>query len=340
MMRVLRVLCLALVVGAAAKKKRAKKRSPAAAAPSGAGALEENEYTRTCSECYKMAQHASRALKFNIENSERPSRDAWKNVLKAGCGFEEQNLCNRVLLPKFGGALSDEVWEIYDAADGDPTDSATEFSALADALCGANGITQACPPGFHVHPKPPKVEPGSWEANETAYEDKVVVSFWNNANMGEIELHLVDLNKYGQLECVDSEQPDSPHRNLVRVVKAGEDKLVTLFKTLPEAPGDVGAESKPGITYTIDDYRPAVRVKPRHAPCGDGYDVEIDFAKDKYAVYEVRGNPAFNGYQPRNATNVPLTAERMGASEKVGKAAAATEILLPADAAAAPEGEL
>lgn len=280
-----------------------------------------------------MAQHLSRALQFNLKNGQEPTREQWKNVLKAGCGFDETSLCNRVVLAKFAGELADELVDIYETADGDATDSATEFQALAAALCGHAGITGACPKGFHVHPKPPTPEPGSWEANETAYDDKVVVSFWNHAGLGDIELHLADRNVYGHGDCVDSERPDNPHPNLVRVVRPGEDKLVTLFKTVP----DDAPPPASGITYTLDNTRPAVRVKPRHAPCGDGFDVVVDFLKDKYAVYEVRANPAFNGYRPRNETNVPLLAERMGDSEKVGAAAVEKDVRLPPAAAATDE---
>jgi hypothetical protein len=42
-----------------------------------------------------------------------------------------------------------------------------------------------------------------------------------------------------------------------------------------------------------------------------------------HAVYRIKTNPEFNGYQPRNETNVPLVATRMGASETVAAAASA-----------------
>lgn len=152
------------------------------------------------------------------------------------------------------------------------------------------------------------------------------MSFWNDAALGAIELHLIDRNIVSHDTCVASEETGD--RSLVRIVEPGEDKMVTLFKTHE---GDADGEKKKGITYTIDNTKPAVRVKPRFAPCGEGFDVIVDF-KDRYAVYKVTNNKAFNGYEARNETNVPLKVERMGASEKVGLAAAAKgELLLPAE---------
>ena len=130
----------------------------------------------------------------------------------------------------------------------------------------------------------------------------------------------------------------------MRIVQPGEDKLVTLFKSVPDLD-----DNYTGIVNRIDNTRSAVRVKPAHAPCGDGFDVIVDFGVP-HAVYRVTNNPEFNGYQPRrraasdlrrppasssaapvagNETNVPLVATRMGASEEVGKQAAAKDILLP-----------
>ena len=323
MVLLFRAWCAVSVVASVSAKKKKKaatrtafkdKHDPSRQAED-ANAAEENEYTRTCSECFKMAQHASRALKFNLEHGQEPTRDGWLGVLRAGCGYEESNLCNRVLLPAYGGRVADELAEIYEAADGDHRDSATDFPALSDALCGGDSITGACPPGFHAHPKPPKPEPGSWEARGEDFRDKVQLSFWNDCSLGAVELHLVDRNVVGRGDCVASETAGDPA--LVRVVRPGEDKLVTLFKTVPDRP-----ENATGVVNTIDNTRTAVRVKPAAAPCGDGLDVMVDFDV-LHAVYRIKTNPEFNGYQPRNETNVPLVATRMGASETVAAAASA-----------------
>ena len=154
MVLLFRAWCAVSVVASVAAKKKKKaatrtafkdKHDPSRQAED-PNAAEENEYTRTCSECFKMAQHASRALKFNLEHGQEPTRDGWLGVLRAGCGYEESNLCNRVLLPAYGGRVADELAEIYEAADGDHRDSATDFPALSDALCGGDSITGACPP--------------------------------------------------------------------------------------------------------------------------------------------------------------------------------------------------
>ena len=154
MVLLFRAWCAVSVVASVSAKKKKKaatrtafkdKHDPSRQAED-PNAAEENEYTRTCSECFKMAQHASRALKFNLEHGQEPTRDGWLGVLRAGCGYEESNLCNRVLLPAYGGRVADELAEIYEAADGDHRDSATDFPALSDALCGGDSITGACPP--------------------------------------------------------------------------------------------------------------------------------------------------------------------------------------------------
>lgn len=113
-------------------------------------AAEENEYTKMCSECHKMAIHGSRALQFNLKNDQKPTLEGWQGVLRAGCGYEENNLCNRVLIKKYGAELADEMNDIFEMADGDGSDSSTEYAAVAASLCGHDSITEACPKGFHA----------------------------------------------------------------------------------------------------------------------------------------------------------------------------------------------
>ena len=72
------------------------------------------------------------------------------DVLRAGCGYEENNLCNRVLIKKYGAELADEMNDIFEMADGDGSDSSTEYAAVAASLCGHDSITEACPKGFHA----------------------------------------------------------------------------------------------------------------------------------------------------------------------------------------------
>lgn len=367
-----RALCVALALSAvdakkkkkgAARTKYAEKYDPTAVAED-PNAAEENEYTKLCSECFKMAQHASRALKFNIEHGQEPARDAWQNVLKAGCGYEDKNLCNRVLLPKYGAQIADELAEIYEAAEGDHTDSAADFSPLSAALCGHDSITGACPKGFHAHPKPPKPEAGSWESRGEDFKDKAQLSFWNDCSLGAIELHLIDRNVVSHDACVDSETDGDracePRPSVVATFlhasssrrrygprahrPAGRGQARDALQVRPGPRRQLHGHRQPDRQHAVRGpgqtrARALRRRLRRHrrlwrAPRRlQGHEQPGVQRLPASSARRVRFAPPagllIRGPRAGNETNVPLVATRMGASEEVGKQAAAKDILLP-----------
>ncbi|KAH8058390.1 hypothetical protein JL722_6253 [Aureococcus anophagefferens] len=77
----------------------------------------------------------------------------------------------------------------------------------------------------------------------------------------------------------------------VRRIKPGEEKLVSV-----------------GVVANAQVAPPTLRVKPLGAPCGDGVDVEVDFA-NPWRVYDVTTRP--RGGSPRSPANLPLLVRLM-----------------------------
>lgn len=255
------------------------------------------EYAALCAECYYLAHHAHRLVRAAVTGAPL-SRAAWLQEIDAHCANrraakaqKHTDLCASILLARHGGALADELSELVADADGDAGDSTVATpAAVAAALCGARSAAALCPANFEVHHAPTDAYAGDPSAIQHAFK--------NVRPIGAVELHVfdgaagaacapteVDLLEKGYVPRADTVA--------LRILGAGEEKVVALAKRAPRT----------GDPYDAEET--SIRIKPRHAPCGDGFDMYVDFTT-QFALYEVADNPAFDPSRPRSNANAPL----------------------------------
>ena len=270
----LRAAVLLCVAGSGARAASKKKKG----GPKKAEA-ESTERRETCDACMKLAQHAAVSVAVTVREGFDVDKEKWLGILSGG-GYGSA-LCEKMLVAPFGGQIADELSDMVDDAAGD-----VKYSALADPrtlpelLCAPRSITEACPKKLY---KPPSAEPP---------RERFSTAIWNarskrSTGNGEIEVHLINNDD----ACGPTEQVSLAARfkdPSVRRLKPDEEKLISL-----------------AIVRNAQIAPPKLRVKALGAPCGDGVDIDLDFA-NQWQVFEVTTNKAFKKAEPRSPANLPL----------------------------------
>ena len=210
----------------------------------------------------------------------------WLSVVKDGCAGS--SVCEATIVKNYGAQIAEELADMVEEIDGDASDSQlTDPRTLPDLLCAPRSVTEACPAKLYKRPDP------------TPPRETVSTAFWNARSKrtkggGDIEVHLI--NDKETMDCGPTEKASLAARfkdPSVRRVKPDEEKLVSV-----------------GVVANAQVAPPTLRVKPLGAPCGDGVDVEVDFA-NPWRVYEVTTNKAFKEESPRSPANLPLLVRLM-----------------------------
>ena len=210
----------------------------------------------------------------------------WLSVVKDGCAGS--SVCEATIVKNYGAQIAEELADMVEEIDGDASDSQlTDPRTLPDLLCAPRSVTEACPAKLYKRPDP------------TPPRETVSTAFWNARSKrtkggGDVEVHLI--NDKETMDCGPTEKASLAARfkdPSVRRVKPGEEKLVSV-----------------GVVANAQVAPPTLRVKPLGAPCGDGVDVEVDFA-NPWRVYEVTTNTAFEEESPRSPANLPLLVRLM-----------------------------
>lgn len=210
----------------------------------------------------------------------------WLSVVKDGCAGS--SVCEATIVKNYGAQIAEELADMVEEIDGDASDSQlTDPRTLPDLLCAPRSVTEACPAKLYKRPDP------------TPPRETVSTAFWNARSKrtkggGDIEVHLI--NDKETMDCGPTEKASLAARfkdPSVRRIKPDEEKLVSV-----------------GVVANAQVAPPTLRVKPLGAPCGDGVDVEVDFA-NPWQVYEVTTNKAFKEESPRSPANLPLLVRLM-----------------------------
>lgn len=238
----------------------------------------EGEYGQLCSECVLTGHHAQSMARDLVRDGEFWTVERWRAAIDAAClrrHPDEQPMCE-VFARQHGGAVASEMVDLVADAEGPEDASIATPDAVAAGLCAFDGLTASCPKNAHA-----------FRAKAVGAKSETQVAVRNTRKVGAIEVHAIDKTTVGH--CAPSEETDSSFY----IVKPGEEALVVLTKSMPR-PGDAADHAE---TY--------LRVKPRHAPCGDGTDYYVDRSQRFWAV-DVLPNRRFDEAAPRSGANKPL----------------------------------
>ncbi|KAH8097907.1 hypothetical protein JL720_826 [Aureococcus anophagefferens] len=186
------------------------------------------------------------------------------------------------------------VYVIAAVQKGIDVDQATWLSVVKDGCAGSRtrGRCRTCSARAVRH----RACPALYKRPDPTPRGTVSTAFWNARSKrtkggGDVEVHLI--NDKETMDCGPTEKASLAARfkdPSVRRIKPGEEKLVSV-----------------GVVANAQVAPPTLRVKPLGAPCGDGVDVEVDFANRGGS--EVTTNAAEES--PRSPANLPLLVRLM-----------------------------
>ena len=275
-----RLLLLAVALASASALASTKKKEKKAAAPA------SSERQELCDSCMKLAGSLTVYVIAAVQKGIDVDQATWLSVVKDGCAGS--SVCEATIVKNYGTQIAEELADMVEEIDGDASDSQlTDPRTLPDLLCAPRSVTEACPAKLYKRPDP------------TPPRETVSTAFWNARSKrtkggGDIEVHLI--NDKETMACGPTEKASLAARfkdPSVRRIKPDEEKLVSV-----------------GVVANAQVAPPTLRVKPLGAPCGDGVDVEVDFA-NPWQVYEVTTNKAFKEDAPRSPANLPLLVRLM-----------------------------
>ena len=275
-----RLLLLAVALASASALASTKKKEKKAAAPA------SSERQELCDSCMKLAGSLTVYVIAAVQKGIDVDQATWLSVVKDGCAGS--SVCEATIVKNYGAQIAEELADMVEEIDGDASDSQlTDPRTLPDLLCAPRSVTEACPAKLYKRPDP------------TPPRETVSTAFWNARSKrtkggGDIEVHLI--NDKETMACGPTEKASLAARfkdPSVRRIKPDEEKLVSV-----------------GVVANAQVAPPTLRVKPLGAPCGDGVDVEVDFA-NPWQVYEVTTNKAFKEDAPRSPANLPLLVRLM-----------------------------
>lgn len=275
-----RLLLLAVALASASALASTKKKEKKAAAPA------SSERQELCDSCMKLAGSLTVYVIAAVQKGIDVDQATWLSVVKDGCAGS--SVCEATIVKHHGAQIAEELADMVEEIDGDASDSQlTDPRTLPDLLCAPRSVTEACPAKLYKRPDP------------TPPRETVSTAFWNARSKrtkggGDVEVHLI--NDKETMDCGPTEKASLAARfkdPSVRRIKPDEEKLVSV-----------------GVVANAQVAPPTLRVKPLGAPCGDGVDVEVDFA-NPWRVYEVTTNKAFKEESPRSPANLPLLVRLM-----------------------------
>ena len=104
---------------------------------------EDKEMAR-CRECLHLVHAIHPALLTHVQNKAVIPKGYWRHALGRVC--EAGTYCDSAFLAPYGDDIALELGELFEAAEGDPSDSSVkEPVALFSAVCAPGSITEACP---------------------------------------------------------------------------------------------------------------------------------------------------------------------------------------------------